>query len=534
MLRFLKKNKNQQLNHQINDGRVPPATPSVCGHSLLSCSRYRYFQGMLRHCWGRAKIYTPSVLKLNILAVLGMVSVLSACDAPTPFPATEQQLQIIIRTGPLTYDETPLHAGDNPTGINGLEYELTKAFGQFVGQDVEYVVVKPENLLSALRQEKGHFAAAWLSPPTDATNQFIAGPPIAESRDVLVYELGQLPINQLAQLTGRTIHAIAGSRQAQTLKTLQADIPELAVKEVAGTDAIKLLEAISNQQIEIALIDSATLNIGLNYYPNLTMGLAVGKPYPITWLFPQNSDPNLIAKVTEFVQSIKENGILKRLLDRYFGHLDRLGNYDNSIFIQRISSVLPLYKNDFIQAQEETGIDWRLIAALAYQESGWDPLATSHTNVRGMMMLTEDTAEHLGVSNRLDAKQSIRAGARYLDQLRKQLPDSSTEPDRTWLAIAAYNLGPGNFKQSRSFAKANHLNPDDWFDMKKALPMFARVSRARGGEAVIMVEKIRLLYSTLQRFEPPHVPDTTFFGISKSNKKASKNKAPTLNKKRGS
>lgn len=465
-------------------------------------------------------------------SALLILILLSACSEPLPFPSADQTLQVITRTGPLTYEESTLPAGDDPTGINGLEYELTKGFAQQLGQSVRYVVVKPENLVSALQKHKGHFAAAWLTPPADQNEGLIAGPAIAESRDVLVYEHARLPIRNLKQLAGQTVHAIAGSRQLHTLKALQAEIPDLNIAEAEGTDSIKLLEALSNQSIELALIDSATLNIGLNYYPNLTIGLPIGKPYPITWLFPKDSSPALRAKVTEYIESIKENGVLKRLLDRYLGHLDRLGNNDNTIFIQRIASVLPLYKNLFIRAQEETGLDWRLLAALAYQESGWDPLATSHTNVRGMMMLTEDTADHLGVSNRLDPKQSILAGARYLDQLRKQLPDTVPEPDRTWLAMAAYNLGPGNFRLGRNFAKTKDLNPDDWYDMKKALPMFARVSRARGGEAVIMVEKIRLLYSTLQRFEPPHLPDTSFLGFSKTNKKASKNKAPTFQKKR--
>lgn len=469
---------------------------------------------------------------LNGILTLAAVVLLNACSQPLPPPSPDQALQVIIRTGPLTYEESTLPAGDDPTGINGLEYELTKGFAQQLGQEVRYVVVKPENLLSALRKHKGHFAAAWLTPPIDESEGLIAGPAFAESRDIVVYEQSRLPIRTLQGLAGQTVHTIAGSRQAQTLKALKAEIPDLNITEAEGSDSIKLLEALSNQSIEIALIDSATLNIGLNYYPNLVMGPLVGKPYPITWLFPKDSSPELRTKVAEYIESIKENGVLRRLLDRYLGHLDRLGNNDNTIFIQRIASVLPLYKDFFIRAQEETGMDWRLIAALAYQESGWDPLATSHTNVRGMMMLTEDTADHLGVSNRLDAKQSILAGARYLDQLRKQLPDTVPEPDRTWLAMAAYNLGPGNFRLSRNFAKANHLNPDDWFDMKKALPMFARVSRARGGEAVIMVEKIRLLYSTLQRFEPPHVPDTLFLGFSKTNKKASKNKAPAFQKKR--
>lgn len=106
-------------------------------------------------------------------------------------------------------------------------------------------------------------------------------------------------------------------------------------------------------------------------------------------------------------------------------------------------SVLPQYRPLFHDAQVITGIDWRMLAALAYQESQWEPLATSPTGVRGMMMLTEET-DHLGVNNRLDPAQSIRAGAQYLSELRDALPESIDEPDRTWMALAAYNLGMGH------------------------------------------------------------------------------------------
>jgi membrane-bound lytic murein transglycosylase MltF len=100
------------------------------------------------------------------------------------------------------------------------------------------------------------------------------------------------------------------------------------------------------------------------------------------------------------------DGTLERLEDRYFGHVHRLSAEDIERFLEKMHNVLPRYRRHFIDAQEIHGIDWRLLAALAYQESQWDPLATSYTNVRGMMMLTEDTADRLRVTTG-----SIRARA---------------------------------------------------------------------------------------------------------------------------
>src|SRR3989338_10912955 len=121
-------------------------------------------------------------------------------------------------------------------------------------------------------------------------------------------------------------------------------------------------------------------------------------------------------------------------MERYYGHHNRLHKMDAAAFITGIRTILPRYRRLFEEAASVTGEDWRLLAALAYQESQWDPLAISHTNVRGMMMLTEDTADRMNVSNRLDARESIMAGARYLQLLKEQLPLRIDEPDRIWLA----------------------------------------------------------------------------------------------------
>ena len=155
------------------------------------------------------------------------------------------------------------------------------------------------------------------------------------------------------------------------------------------------------------------------------------------------------------------------------------------------------------------------------------------TSVRGMMMLTEDTADALGVSNRLDPMESIRGGARYLVQLMDQLPPSAADPDRLWLALAAYNLGMGHLNGGRAIALKLKKNPDSWFDMKSVLPLMSQPAyyerlksgRARGGEAVILVENVRSYYSLLAHLEPAHVP---LLNITPSAKAGVRAKLPQL------
>jgi len=182
--------------------------------------------------------------------------------------------------------------------------------------------------------------------------------------------------------------------------------------------------------------------------------------------------------------------------------------------LEKMVTVLPRYRQLFQEGQRLTGIDWRLLAALAYQESHWDPLATSFAGVRGIMMLTDDTADRLKVTDRLDPKQAIPAGARYLAELRDQLPEQVREPDRTWMALAAYNMGYGHLNGARTIAPKEGLEPQWWNALKELLPKLSqpayaarlKAGPARGGEAVRMVENVRTYYDILQRFQPPYDP----------------------------
>jgi membrane-bound lytic murein transglycosylase F len=247
-----------------------------------------------------------------------------------------------------------------------------------------------------------------------------------------------------------------------------------------------------------------------NYHSNLVDEIDIVQPSDLAWAFPGNVDSELMKQAQIFFTTIQQDGTLHRLLDRYYGHNSRLDKMDAAAFVTRINTVLPRYRRIFNEAATLTGIDWRLLAALSYQESQWDPLATSYTNVRGMMMLTGDTADRMKVRNRLDARESILAGSKYLQLLKDQLPSRIAEPDRTWLALAAYNQGFSHLNDARILTKRAKLNPDSWSDVKRWMPLLNRPKYymtlnhgyARGGEAVILVESIRSYYDMLKRLEP--------------------------------
>jgi len=224
----------------------------------------------------------------------------------------------------------------------------------------------------------------------------------------------------------------------------------------------------------------------------------------------------LRADIDAFFARMRRDGSLARLAEKYFAPYREVRRIDAGVFHERIRSMLPQYRRQFQAAQEATGIEWRLLAAIAYQESQWDPFATSETGVRGFMQLTEDTARHLGVADRLDSSASIMAAARYIRDLKAKLPARITEPDRTWLALAAFNIGAGHLEDARVLAQRQKLNPDVWSDVRQALPLLAlpehyelaKNGYARGGMPVVFVDRVRAFHDILLRQAPPRRLET--------------------------
>ncbi|MET0987026.1 MAG: transglycosylase SLT domain-containing protein, partial [Steroidobacteraceae bacterium] len=210
-------------------------------------------------------------------------------------------------------------------------------------------------------------------------------------------------------------------------------------------------------------------------------------------------DTSLVSRVTAYFAGIRADGTLTNILNTYYARRDRFDYIQARDFIQHIETRLPQYRQWFKEAGEAVGVDWRLLAAIGYQESHWNPTATSFTGVRGLMMLTEETAQLLDIVDRTDPRSSIFGGARYFARIRARMPQRIPEPDRTWFSLAAYNVGIGHLEDARILTQLHGKNPDVWNDVREHLPLltqekwYTRVKRgyARGWEPVRFVENIR-------------------------------------------
>jgi membrane-bound lytic murein transglycosylase F len=289
------------------------------------------------------------------------------------------------------------------------------------------------------------------------------------------------------------------------LLTLRNDHPGLSWQEGSNIATSELLNEVWQQALDYTIVDSHEMAVSQGLYPELQVAFDVGQPRHLAWAFPKQADNGLYLAALRYLNRIRNNGRLEQLFERYYGHVDDFDYVGTRRYLAHVQQRLPKYAQYFQAAAEKYGLDWRLLAALGYQESHWNPNAVSPTGVRGIMMLTRDTADQVGVKNRLSARESIDGGTRYLAILKARISNDVAEPDRSWFALAAYNVGLGHLEDARLLAKEAGASPNRWLDVKKYLPLLSkaewhqktRYGYARGTEPVNHVQNIRRYYDLL-------------------------------------
>jgi membrane-bound lytic murein transglycosylase F len=426
---------------------------------------------------------------------------LAACGRqPTILQQVQKhnELIVITRNSPTTYYE-------GPGGPTGFEYELVKLFAEYIG--VELRIVVPPNfndIFSLTALGDAHLAAAGLTITKQRKQKVRFGPVYQKITPQLVYRSGSVRPKSLADLKG-TLEVIAGSSHAERLQELQKKYPDLAWVANEDDDSEQLLSMVSDQLIEYTIMDSNELSVNRHFYPEVKPAFAISDPEPLAWAFSKGKDNSLLDAAKTFFNKTKRNGRLNQLLERYYGHIAEFDYVGTRRYLRDIEQRLPGYRATFEAAAEEVGMDWRLLAAIGYQESHWDPDAVSPTGVRGIMMLTRDAARDIGIEDRNDPEQSIHGGTGYLVKMLQNIPERIPEPDRTWLALAAYNIGLGHLEDARVLTQKNKGDYDRWVDVKKNLPLLSqkkwfqqtRYGYARGREPVRYVENIRTYYDIL-------------------------------------
>jgi peptidoglycan lytic transglycosylase F len=408
-------------------------------------------------------------------------------------------LQVATLNGPTTYYQ-------GAHGAQGAEFELAQAFAEDLGVKLRIYSLADER---ALRDELDHgradIVAASLSPNVAWNRVGRATDAYQDIPQLVVAKRGRGRLDNIAALRDKRIAVRADSAQLQVLEKLHDNgAPWLHWREV-GHDEHEPLSLVADDEADYAIVDANEFPYLQHVHPGVVVVLTLPDPRQSHWIVERRA-VDLATRIDSFFALRKNDGSLAKLLraatpdspDFEFVTAQRLQ--------QDIEQQLPQLRPHFEAAAAATGVDWRLLAALAYVESKWQGEAVSGDGARGIMMLTADTATSLGVTDRNDPAQSILGGARYFVEVRDKIPERIPEPDRSWFTLAAYNVGYGHLEDARVLAQARGGNPDRWSDVRAALPLLtqeefyvnARHGYARGWEPARMVDQVQTFLKLLE------------------------------------
>ncbi len=423
----------------------------------------------------------------------------------TEMPGTFEQvrllgtLKVATRNSPTAYYE-------GTQGPAGPEYELAAGFARRLGVELELRVASSgAAALDLVRHNRAHLAAAGIIANASRRSETLFGPVYQNVSQHVVYRVSAPIPGGPADLAGRRIVLVPHSTHAASLRKLADQVPGLVWQEVKGADQMELFAQVATGQADVTVADSSEFALGRHFYRDLRPAFMLGESEEIAWaLAPRSTD--LLPQVTRYFDELTDNGKLADILARNSLSLSRFDRVDAGDFVLQVQSRLEQLRPWFEQAAQAHQLDWRLLAAIGYQESRWDPAAISPTGVRGLMMLTAETAKRVGISDRSDPQQSIEGAARYLLILKATVPERIPEPDRSWFALAGYNVGFGHLEDARVLAQRQGLNPDVWDDVRQTLPLLAqerwytqtRRGYARGWEPVGFVRNVQTYLEVLE------------------------------------
>ena len=394
-------------------------------------------------------------------------------------------------------------------GSEGLEYRLASRYAAQLGVKLTlYAVAGEAAMQEELAAGRADIAAASLTDSPEWQKVGDAAVPYANIPQLVVYQRSGVRPRETLQLESARLAVRAGSPQERILEKLRRTVaPTLQWVETAPSSADPI-EDVDSGNAEYAISDAREFSFARHLYPNVLVGFALPDTRPVQWIVRKGA-PALLESVDQFFGSLAQSGELSQLVQEASGDTRRFEYEESREFQTHVAERLPRYRAWFEEAAAQVGLDWRLLAAVGYQESKWDPRAVSDEGAEGLMMLTADTAQAMGIKDRTDPQQSIFAGARYLAQVRQMIPDRIPEPDRTWLTIAAYNVGFGHLEDARIITQALGKDPDSWTEVREELPLLAqgrwytraRRGYARGWEPVQFVDRIQR-FLTLLEWQP--------------------------------
>lgn len=400
--------------------------------------------------------------------------------------------------------KNPLIYSTDKTGHKfGIDHDLLENFADHYNLKIKFIPVANEvEMKKALAEGMGDIAAARLPTPNN-NKGFLVGPSYEETFLSLFCNTKSQVAN-VVDLKDKTVAILSKDNIYGLSERLSQMAPQTKIQIVTSSSPKTLFDKMSTKDIDCVMAENLEGQFYARYYNNVEKVTALTDHYSLSWLVrPDLADVNRLLQA--WFQKASRNDEIMRVHDRYKLYLSELNRHDVLYFMKQTRSTLPEFEREFRKAAREHRLPWQLIAAVSYQESQWDNEAVSYTGVRGLMQLTKDTAEHLGLEDRTDPVQSIWGGAKYLRYLLNKTPSYLNYKDRLYLALAAYNIGYGHLLDAQKLAEKQGKNPYSWRHLREVLPLLEDPSYetqleygfARGKETVEFVERVTGFYNLM-------------------------------------
>ena len=390
----------------------------------------------------------------------------------------------------------------------GFEYDLAKRFSEHIGVELKVITPAWDQMVPKLNQGKGDFIGAGFTITDKRKEEVDFSRGYLAVQQQIVVHRGDRAIRDLSDLDGKTVHVRSGTTYEQRLRELsqREDLSiDIALHPDLPTE--ELIRRVARKRIRITVADSNIAMLNRRYYPSIRIAFPIEEEQSLGWAV-RKGNTQLLKAINAFLDKVKENGTFAKIHERYYADVHLFDYVDLIKYHQRLETRLPRFKDIIKKEARKHGFDWKLITAVVYQESHFDPNARSYTGVRGLMQVTQRTAREMGISNRMDPEQSVRAGVKYLDRLYERW-DELSGLDRFKFALASYNIGYGHVRDAQKLARQEGYDPNQWSGLKKALPLLrikeyysqTRYGYARGTEPVRYVKRIMKYYNILQQRE---------------------------------
>lgn len=406
-------------------------------------------------------------------------------------------LRVLTMYGPASY----FLYRDNPMGY---EYELSNLLCEELGVNLQMTIVPNEETMVKMIENGEADLIAYKLPYTNKNKERIA---FSKKEYIIEQVLVQCKDNDMVtdvlDLCGKDVYVRKGTIYEGRLKNLNNEVGG-GINIVHAPDSLTsedLIASVATHKIELTVASNDMAEMSKAYFPHIDYSLDISFPQRTAWAVNKNA-VGLLKYINKWNEKKKLQKTFAQIHDKYYKR-SKYFEANGISSVKRMGLISP-YDDIIKKYSKEIGWDWRLIAAVIYKESKFNPNTVSWAGACGLMQLMPNTAKTLGIENKddiFDPEQNVKAGVKYLKKLEKIFLSVPNKNERLKLTLASYNSGPAHVLDARALARKYGKDPDIWegnvapYILLKSEPEYytdsvCKAGYCRGKETIVYVDAV--------------------------------------------